>query len=227
MFNKVLIVVAHPDDEILGCGGLIAKFAARSKFRILFIAEGSSCRFEKSQSIEIADAIAARTNFAIESLASLGVSDVHFIDYPCGQLDQIPILEVNKVIEKHINDFSPDSVISHSSKDVNSDHRRVAEATLMATRPGGLTSVANLFACEILSSSEWKFTETFLPNFFIPINQLELDKKISALSIYESEVRKFPFPRSARGIITLAQYRGMQSNQEFSEALQLIRSIQN
>ncbi len=227
MFKRVLIVVAHPDDEILGCGGLLAKYSKTSAFRVVFIAEGSSCRFEATEESEISAAIQARTESAISALKSLGVRDIHFTNKVCGKLDQTPILELNKCIEKHISEFKPTSIISHSAKDANSDHRRVSEAALMATRPGALNTVTNLFACEILSSSEWAFLESFSPNYFITLTQEDLHKKISALEIYESEIREFPFPRSARGVTTLAQFRGMQSAQEFAESFQLIRSIQN
>lgn len=227
MFERILIVVAHPDDEILGCGGLIARKMEKSEFRIVFVAEGSSCRFKENQTEEIAEAILARTHNAIESLKLLGILDVHFTNLECGRLDQVPILEINRVIEKHIVEFQPDTLISHSSKDANSDHRCVAEATLMATRPGAINYVPNVFACEILSSSEWAFSEAFLPNYFIPLSKENLDLKISSLLVYESEVKPFPFPRSPRGLTTLAQYRGMQSAHEYAEAFQAIRLIEN
>ena len=226
MFERILIVVAHPDDEILGCGGLIARNRGKSEFRIVFMAEGSSCRYLKNQRDEISKAISERTNQAIKSLSLMGILDVHFTDLECGKLDQVPILEMNREIEKHIFEFQPDTVISHSSKDTNSDHRRVAEATLMATRPGAMNYVANVFACEILSSSEWAFSEAFLPNYFLPLSKEHLDLKISSLLVYESEVKTFPFPRSPRGLTTLAQYRGMQSAHEYAEAFQAIRLIE-
>lgn len=227
MFDRILIIVAHPDDEILGCGGLLSKFASNSEIRIVFIAEGSSCRFAETEEEKITRAILSRTKSAINALRNLKVEDVHFENNLCGQLDQLPILRINKIIERHINEFKPTTLISHSSVDANSDHRRVNEASIMATRPGVLNEVKNVFACEIPSSTEWRFVEAFKPNFFIRLEESQVQMKIQAMLSYESEVRSFPFPRSARGLKAISEFRGMQSGVEYAEAFQLIRSVGN
>ena len=219
--------MAHPDDEILGCGGLLARISGKSEIRVVFIAEGSSCRYSPNEAKEISRAINIRTLAARKSLSNFGIEDIHFENNECGKLDQIPILEINKIIERHIKEFGPSTLICHSPIDANSDHRRVFEATIMATRPGALNQVKDVLSCEIPSSTEWKFTEAFQPNYFIVLNESELQLKIKALLDYESEVREFPFPRSSRGIKALSEYRGMQSGFEFAEAFQLIRSIKN
>jgi len=225
LFNKTLVVVAHPDDEVLGCGGVIARFSKGDNFRVVFIAEGSTCRFSKVDSPEARLAITQRTDSAIKAMNSLSVKQVYFHDLPCGQLDTVPILSINKIIEKHIEEFLPETLITHSSKDANSDHRRVAEAALMATRPGALNRVSNLLSAEIPSSSEWSFVEVFTPNVFVPLSKEQVEAKSHALMMYESEVRDYPFPRSERGLMTLAQYRGMQSANEYAEAFTLVRAI--
>ena len=227
MFERTLIVVAHPDDEILGCGGLLAKISSTSEIRVVFIAEGSSCRFKPGETEEISEAISIRSLAARKSLSKFRVGDIHFEDNECGRLDQIPIIEINKLIERHIKEFNPSTLICHSSVDANSDHRRVSEATLMATRPGALNQVKHVLSCEILSSTEWRFTEAFQPNYFVTLDESELQMKVKALLDYESEVRDFPFPRSPRGIKALSEFRGMQSGSEYAEAFQLIRSINN
>ena len=227
MFERTLIVVAHPDDEILGCGGLLAKISSISEIRVVFIAEGSSCRYNLDETEEISEAIIIRSLAARKSLGKFGVGDIHFENNECGRLDQIPILEINKLIERHIKEFNPSTLICHSSVDANSDHRRVFEATLMATRPGALNQVKQVLSCEIPSSTEWRFTEAFQPNYFVNLDESELQMKIKALLDYESEVRDFPFPRSPRGIKALSEFRGMQSGSEYAEAFQLIRSINN
>lgn len=227
LFKKTLVVVAHPDDEVLGCGGVIAKFSRGDNFRVVFIAEGSTCRFSTVDSSEALVAITKRTEAAKRAMNSLSVNEVYFHDLPCGQLDAVPILSINKIIEKHIAEFLPNTLITHSSKDANSDHRRVAESALMATRPGALNRVSNLLSAEIPSSSEWSFVDVFSPNIFVPLSKEQLNAKTNALMMYESEVRNYPFPRSERGLLTLAQYRGMQSANEFAEAFTLVRAIDN
>ena len=100
--NKILVIVAHPDDDILGCGGLLSKYSEIKEFRVVYIAEGSSCRFSSLDESEIVrKAIEQRSAYAIEALSSLGVSDYKFYDFPCGRLDTVPIIEINKIIEKN------------------------------------------------------------------------------------------------------------------------------
>lgn len=227
MFEKTLVVVAHPDDEILGCGGFLSKVSGMSSVRVVFIAEGSSCRFNESEREAVDAAILLRTLAARKSLDNFNVLDIHFENLECGRLDQVPIIGINKIIEMHISDFAPTTLITHSSVDANSDHRRVSEAALMATRPGALNRVRHLFFCEIPSSTEWRFVDVFRPNFFMELSKEQLEKKIKAMLDYESEVREYPFPRSSRGLKAIAEYRGMQSGCEYAEAFQLVRSIAN
>lgn len=225
MFNRILVVVAHPDDEVLGAGALLAKFAQNAFVRIVFLAEGSSCRFDKSEELAISQAISLRTICSLKALTTLGIQDIHFLDHRCGSLNQIARIELNREIERQIEEFVPDTVITHSALDANLDHRITYEVCLVATRPGARNFVPTLLSSEILSSSEWAFSNAFLPNLFIPITENELQQKIEALACYETEVRDFPFPRSALGVRTLAQYRGLQSGSPLSESFNVVRHI--
>jgi LmbE family N-acetylglucosaminyl deacetylase len=225
--NKVLIIAAHPDDDILGCGGLMSKYKGQIDFKVIFIAEGSSCRYNKDQinTADVFKAIQERNNFAVRSLKSIGVTNYCFYDLPCGRLDQVDIIDINKIIEKEIQSFKPDTVFTHSFDDANNDHIIVHRATQMATRPGSSSFVAKVYAYEVLSSSEWRFTKTFSPNYFESLSKGDLLNKWSALMEYESEIKEFPYPRSKEGIYTLGKYRGMQSANNFAEAFMLIRHI--
>ena len=218
-------MVAHPDDDVLGCGGTLAKYSSMCSIRVVFIAEGTSCRFEKNDQNHIEAEISVRSDSAKRALKKLSISDTYFHNLPCGSLNVIPRIEINKIIENHIQEFLPDTLITHSAHDANLDHRIVFESTLIATRPGATNYVNRLLSCEILSSSEWAFNETFKPNVFIPISFEEINLKVSALSEYASEIRDYPFPRSERGVLTQAQFRGMQSGTEFAESFQLVRQI--
>lgn len=225
--KKVLIIAAHPDDDILGCGGLISKYRNVIDFRVIFIAEGSSCRFDKEgikdeQTLKV---IKERNGFGIKALQLLGVEDFKFFDFPCGRLDQTPIIEINQTIEKEIQGYKPDTVFTHSFEDTNNDHIIVHRATQMATRPGSSTFVEKVYSYEVLSSSEWRFTHTFSPNYFESLSEEDVRFKWLALAEYESEIKKFPYPRSEEGIFTLAKYRGLQSASTYAEAFKLIRQI--
>jgi LmbE family N-acetylglucosaminyl deacetylase len=225
--NKALIIAAHPDDDILGCGGLMSKFKNKVEFRVIFIAEGSSCRYNNEEifSSEVLKVINERNSFGVKALELLGVNNHKFFNLTCGRLDQIPIIEINKIIESEINDFKPDAVFTHSFEDTNNDHLIVHRATQMATRPFTTTLVKELFTYEVLSSSEWRFTHTFSPNYFVSLSEEDVLNKWLSLALYESEVKEFPYPRSKEGIFTLAQYRGLQSGNMYAEAFKLIRQI--
>ena len=222
--ERVLIIAAHPDDEVLGCGGVISKYGRQGvEFMVLFIAEGSSCRYSSPGSTESIIAISQRTEQSINALNILQVRNYHFNNFPCGRLDQVPILEVNKVIEKSLNDFCPDTVFTHSCVDANNDHRIVNRATIMATRPVPGNTVKHLLSYEVNSSTEWNFSEVFKPNIFEQIEERDLNLKCKALNAYETELKAYPFPRSDKAIETLASMRGLQSGVSFAEAFSLIR----
>lgn len=225
--KRALIIAAHPDDEILGCGGLISKYQALGViFKILFIGEGSTCRFEEPKSNEALMEIKKRNSSAIRSLKSLGIVDVEFNNLPCGRLDQVPIISINKIIEKAISSFLPDTVITHSPYDANNDHKIVFNATIMATRPGVQNVVNKVMSYEVLSSSEWAYVQTFTPNYFEELTEKDVESKWQALSYYETEIKNYPFPRSRDGVRALAMIRGMQSGVQFAEAFHLIREFQ-
>ena len=224
--KTILIVAAHPDDEILGCGGLIARSISEGcKIKVLFLGEGSTCRFDDVDSEQAKLAVQKRNDNAVLALQELGVDDFDFINLPCGRFDQTPILKINKILERVIRDFRPDAVFTHSEHDSNNDHRIVFRSTIMATRPCGEHIVKKLFSYEVPSSSEWGYVEAFRPNYFFSLTENELYKKWKALEHYEGETREYPFPRSRTGIYNLARQRGMQSGVSYAEAYLLIREF--
>jgi LmbE family N-acetylglucosaminyl deacetylase len=221
--NKALIIAAHPDDDILGCGGIISKLSPNTQFKVVFIAEGSTCRFNNPKCSEALNALNKRNKHALMALEFLKVKNYSFYNLPCGKLDQVSQLEINKIIESEIKSFSPDTVFTHSNCDSNKDHHKVYDATIIATRPG--SGVKNVLSYEVLSSTEWGFDKVFTPNIFYPLSQKDINNKWEALKFYETEIKKFPYPRSKRGIQSLASYRGMQSGNEYAEAYKLIRGV--
>lgn len=225
--KKALIIAAHPDDDILGCGGIMSRFKNTVQFKVIFIAEGTSCRhlYNESFDEETLSKIEKRNKCGIKALEKLGVQEYTFYNLTCGRLDQIPIIEINKIIEKEIQSFKPDTIFTHSLNDTNNDHVIVYKSTLIATRPTSKALVKSIFSYEVLSSSEWKYTHSFNPNYFIQISENDIQNKWDALKEYHTEIKKFPYPRSKEGVITLAKYRGLQCQSEYAESFNLIRQF--
>lgn len=224
--KRILIIAAHPDDDILGCGGTIAKQKEMgAEVKVVFVAEGTSCRFHEVNNPGIEKELKKRNAAGVNALASLGVQDYVFCNLPCGRLDQVPQIEINKILEREIQIFQPDTIFTHSAKDTNVDHRIVNACTRIATRPISSAKVQQVFAYEVLSSSEWNFDEVFSPNYFVSLEERHVVAKITALTFYDSEIHDFPHPRSSEGIKALAQYRGLQCAEMYAEAFQVTRMI--
>ena len=224
-FKKFLIVVAHPDDDILGCGGTLRKLSRLKKdIRVIFIAEGSSCRFKNYKKFKkkINETINQREKYAKKALLDLGLNNSCFYNLVSGKLNKYPIIEIAKIIEDEITKFKPEVLITHSNYDVNLDHRTVYQACLQSTRPTNQNKIKALLSFEVLSSTEWKYNKIFEPNLFINIEK-EIKFKIKAMKRYKTEMNNFPHPRSVTGINTLAKYRGIQSQNKFAEAFKIIR----
>lgn len=225
-FDKVLIVVAHPDDEVLGCGGLIKRLIddGKSVF-ILILGEGSSCRYSGNRinTDEVALAINDRAKCAQDAFKLLGVKDFYMNNFTCGRFDTYPIIDLGKEVERVIELFDPDTVLTHYRNDNNSDHRLTFNAVMAAARPTKKNNIKTILSFEVLSSTEWRFSDSFKPNFFVDIGH-EIDFKVDAFLCYaSSEAGEFPFPRSEEGIKTLAKMRGMQIGVCFAEAFEVIR----
>lgn len=227
--KKIMIISAHPDDDILGCGGLLAKIQNLRGFaiRVVFIGEGTTCRYSEKDhgSKKVESEINIRNKYATSSLDLLGVNNISFYNLKCGSLDTYPLIKIGKIIEDEIANFKPISIFTHSDNDLNNDHKIVLQSTLQATRPGALNFVKNIFSYEVISSSEWRFEKSFEPNFFLSLSKSEINKKIKSFKIYKSEIKKYPYARSEDSIKVLSRYRGIQSGVEFAEAFKIIRSL--
>lgn len=225
--KKILIISAHPDDEILGCGGLIKKnIQKKNKIRILFLAEGVTARYPKNElnnSIVIKKSEMRNKN-AILALNSLGVkkSEIFLSTNKCCRLDDFNQLEIVKVIEKHIKEFKPNQIFTHWHSDANIDHRIVHQATITASRPVYKFKINLIASYEVLSSTEWNFKESFNPNYFEDITDY-IDDKVKALKFYKDEIKSYPHSRSIKSIISLSNYRGVQSGFKNAEAFQIIK----
>lgn len=227
--GSVLILAAHPDDEVLGCGATISKISnSGNEVQTLFLSDGETSRSNLHESCDtlMQNRVIRRKDAAINAAKLLGTRVPIFLDYPDNQMDSVPILEIAKKIEQTIDIFKPDIIFTHSGTDLNIDHRIVHEACIIATRPIH-TIVRELYFFEIPSSSEWNFTSTvksFNPRLFIDVTKTT-NVKIEALGYYHDEIRTFPHPRSIEGIQSLMRLRGAQSGFEFAESFEIGRIL--
>lgn len=226
--NSALVVAAHPDDEILGCGATIARLVDEGWLvHVLIVAEGATSRNEtrniSANLIEVSE-LAIAANMANKIL---GTTSVELLSLPDNRMDSIDLLDVVKYVESAIRTHNPSLVFTHHSGDVNVDHRVLHEAVIAACRPQPNNKVKELLFFEIPSSTEWRPSSsgmTFSPNYFYDVSKY-LSKKIDALMIYKSEMRDFPHPRSVDAVIHLAHWRGASVGCEAAEAFMLGRCI--
>jgi LmbE family N-acetylglucosaminyl deacetylase len=224
--GPILIVVAHPDDEVLGAGGTIARFASRGRpVHVLFLADGESARHVSG--VDVSGSLARRNAAAKRAARILGVTSSVVRGYPDNKLDTIALLDVVKSIEEVIVERRPTLVMTHHAGDVNVDHRITHEAVLAACRPIPRGGVMELWFFEVPSSTEWSppgSGPTFMPNCFVDITDT-LTQKLSALEAYSEELREFPHPRSLRAVEALARWRGATVGRHAAEAFMIGRSI--
>lgn len=225
MSTRVLVVAAHPDDEVLGCGGTIARHRADSdEVTTLFLADGVGARDESTGGATDLTIRRAAGNAAADAL---GTAPPIYLDFPDNRLDTVALLDLVQAIERVATEFRPDRVYTHHSGDLNIDHRICHQAVLTAFRPMPGQTVRAIFGFEVPSSTEWAFggQETvFQPRHFVDISSF-MAAKVAALRCYEMEMRPFPHPRSERMIEALAGWRGAIAGCEAAEAFTVIRQI--
>jgi LmbE family N-acetylglucosaminyl deacetylase len=227
--KKILIVAAHPDDEILGCGGLIKKFSKTNQIKILIAGEGITSR-ENTRSIKKnKDNLLNLKKDAIKANRKLGVNDLLFLDFPDNRFDSINIVDIAKSIEKVFNQFKPSIIFTHDCNDLNQDHTLLHRAVLIAARPKANFFVKKIYTFEVMSSTGWNDnigSNVFTPNYFVDISN-EIHSKLNSLKLYKSELKKWPNARSLIGVKSLAMFRGVQVGLKYAEAFKLLRGILN
>jgi LmbE family N-acetylglucosaminyl deacetylase len=220
----VLAIMAHPDDETLGCGATLAALARTREVHVLILGDGITARIDaRDDSAALVDlyqdAERARDTLGVASLTLEKLPDLRF--------DTVPMLEIVWRVEAVLRQLRPETVFTHHTGDLNRDHRITAEAVLAATRPIGETVVRDVYACEVPSATEWAFDRLaapFRPNVFVDATDT-IEKKVEAMECYRSERRPAPHPRSAEALRALARYRGSTAGLRYAEAFELVRSV--
>ena len=225
--DSVLVVAAHPDDEVLGCGGTMARLANEGQeVRIAILAEGMTSRYHQREQTNQKQLNHLHSN-AHQAAEKLRAKELVLCKLPDNRLDTVPLLEVVKLVEELIEKFNPAVIYTHHPGDLNVDHGVVHRAVLTATRPISGQCVREIYAFEVPSSTEWAFQRlepSFRPNVLVDISAT-LETKVSALACYDTETRKFPHPRSPEAVRAIAMRWGSVAGFQAAEAFELIRSL--
>jgi LmbE family N-acetylglucosaminyl deacetylase len=223
--ENVLIIAAHPDDEILGCGGTAARLVGEKKqVFTAILGEGVTSRQEKRDRETNKAALDRLKEQIVRANKIIGIDDLFVHDFPDNRFDTVPLLDIVKAVEKLIDQTKPDIIFTHHGNDLNADHRLTYQAVLTATRPIRTKTVKEVYSFEILSSTEWNFPANFCPDVFFDIEKT-LNLKLTAIKEYQQELRDFPHPRSLKGIEVNAMNWGMKSGMKYAEAFQAVRIL--
>lgn len=216
MSKKVLVIAAHPDDELLGCGGTVARHTSEGdEVRSIIMCEGESLRY-KGMNVNQAAAIEKANNI-------LGVSKVYHLEFPDQKLDTYSLVDLITPIENIVQEYEPQIVYCQFGGDINRDHQILSEAAMVALRPI-VTSLEEFYQFYTVGSTEWAYPNTFNPDTWVDIKDY-LDTKLKAFSCYTSEIKEWPHPRSLKSLEYLAYYTGSTSYLEAAESFVTIRRV--
>jgi LmbE family N-acetylglucosaminyl deacetylase len=225
--NKVLVIAAHPDDEVLGCGGTLARLCRQgAEVHVLIVANGLTSR-ANFDAVRDSGTLELHHQRARRAGDILGVGTVSVLGMPDQRLDALPLLEITQALEREIARVQPDTIFTQHGGDLNLDHVLLYRATLTATRPLPGAVVRRVYAYEVASSTEWsfhRFEPRFFPSVFFDVSET-LELKVAAMQVYESEVRLFPHPRSPEALRASAVRWGSVVGLHAAEAFELVREI--
>lgn len=230
--KKILIVVAHPDDEILGLGATMNKLIQEYSVltHVIILGEGITSRSMVHDTEAWKKELKIHHSNIYLSQKAIGYHGVSLFDFPDNRFDSVSLLDIIKVIEKVKSEFLPDVIFTHHGGDVNIDHQRCFEAVITACRPMERESVKSIITFETPSGTEWRSPSDprhFLPNFFVQVSDENLKAKIDAMESYEFEKRPYPHPRSPEALKIQAQRWGISVGASLVEAFTVIRIIVN
>lgn len=218
--KRILVIAAHPDDEILGMGGTIAKYVSKGdEVALLIVTDGSTSQYKDDPGLD--EIIENKKKETEKAAQIIGISHIYYGNLPDMKLDVTPHTEVNRVIEDVVDNFKPSVVYTHFEGDINKDHQCVYQSTMVACRPVSGQTVQEVYSYSVPSSTEWNPQNTkniFTPNIFIDINGEFADKKYAAMGAYHTELREYPHPRSIETLKIFDKAVGLQVGLECAES---------
>ena len=222
MKNKILIIAPHPDDEILGCGGLVSKYSGEGrKVYVLVVTRGTPKLYSEERIVNV-------RREALQAHTLLGVTETVFLDFHAPELDITSQAEIAGSISSIIQRFAVDTIFIPHRGDIHSDHRVVYNASIVAGRPVAGSTVKNIYAYETLSETEWAAPfgdDAFIPTHFVDVSDT-FDKKLEAMSCFKSQLKPFPNTRSLEAIEALAKFRGATVGVLRAEAFMTVRTVE-
>lgn len=228
--KKIMIVVAHPDDEILGLGASMNKliFEMNATIHVVILGEGITSRSDQRDREKFKNELLIHRENIYHAKKKIGYHSISIYDLPDNRFDSLNLLDIIKIVEKEKINFKPDIIFTHHGGDLNIDHRYVFNSVITACRPISNETVKNIICFETPSGTEWKSPSDpfhFIPNLFFTISNENLQAKITGMECYENEKRIYPHPRSPEALKIMAQQTGIKIGSELAEAFCIIRSI--
>lgn len=228
--KRILVVVAHPDDEVLGVGGTMHKLIHEygCEVKAIILGEGITSRSDTRDTVQWEEQLRMHKANIESARLIIGYQSIGVYDFPDNRFDTVGLLDIIKVVEKEKSEFNPEVIFTHHGGDVNIDHQRTFEAVITATRPMKEELTRTIVTFETMSGTEWRASSdprNFNPNLFISLTDKHLNAKSLAMESYEFEKRKYPHPRSPEALKIRAQMWGVANGLEMAEAFQLIRTI--
>ncbi len=228
--KRILVVVAHPDDELLGQGGTINKLAKEYNctIRAVILGEGITSRSNVRDVKKWEQELEIHNRNMKEAMETVGYDTYKCYDFPDNRFDSVDLLDIVKVIEGEKRDFRPSVIFTHHGGDTNIDHRLTFDAVMPAVRPMKDEIVKTILTFETPSSTEWQascYPNSFQPNVFIQLNEEHIDAKINGMECYKFEKRSYPHPRSPEALKTIAKRCGLIVGYDYAEPFMLIRSM--
>jgi LmbE family N-acetylglucosaminyl deacetylase len=230
--KRILVVVAHPDDELLGLGGTIHRLTStgdQSRIKVILLGVGITSRGDVRSTTDWQAELNAHQQHIRDAQQKLGYHELSFYDFPDNRFDTVALLDIIKVVEREKESFKPDVIWTHHGGDVNIDHQLTFQAVITATRPMEHESVQMIVTFETPSGTEWipsSDPRQFVPNLFIALSEADVLAKIEAMECYQYERRAYPHPRSPEALRVRAQNWGITVGKSFAEAFQVVRWIQ-
>lgn len=229
--KRIMVVVAHPDDELLGLGGTMNRLISEYNVtvHVIILGEGITSRADSHDPELWKEELAIHKNNIKSAQKSIGYQSLSTYNLPDNRFDSVALLDIVKIVEAEKQSFMPEVIFTHHGGDVNVDHQRCFESVITACRPMSHESVKTIITFETPSGTEWRSPTDprhFLPNLFFSISEKNLDAKIKGMESYEFEKRKFPHPRSPEALKIQAQRWGISIGCSYAEAFCIVRSIQ-